>query len=172
MQKIFSYPIQIDKLTLAEKTFFLKADENEKAWIAEVFQVEGIKSFEANLSIKKEKNTSLIRVFGTAEAELKQKSIISLEDFFKKYTTEFEVFFDTKATYTQIREEFEDINEEAPEPVIDGQIDLAAVAMEQIAILIDDYPRQEGEVFEFESEFDEETTNANNPFAVLEKIKK
>lgn len=172
MQKIFSYPIQIDKLTLAERKFSLEADEGEKAWIAEVFQVEGVKIFKASLSVKKEKNSSLIRVFGEVEAELKQKSIISLEDFWKRYETEFEVFFDTKATYTQIREEFEDINEEAPEPVVNGEIDLAAVAMEQIAILIDDYPRQEGEVFEFESEFDEETTAANNPFAVLGKIKK
>ena len=172
MQKIFSYPIQIDKLTPAEKKFSLVADAAQKAWIAEIFQVEGVKSFHAEISVKPEKKSSIIKVLGRVEAELEQISVISLDSFIKKYETDFEVLFDSKATYAQIREEFEDINEEAPEPVVNGEIDLAAVAMEQIAILIDDYPRQEGEIFEFESEFDEETTAANNPFAVLEKIKK
>ena len=172
MQKIFSYPIQIDKLTLALKKFSLEADEEQKNWIAEIFQVEKVKSFVAELNVKQEKNSSLIRVFGTVKAVLEQKSVISLENFLKEYKSDFEVYFDTKATYTQIREEFDDINIEAPEPVENGEIDLAAVAMEQIAILIDDYPRKEGEVFAFESEFDEETTKANNPFAVLVNMKK
>ena len=172
MQKIFSYPIQIDKLTPAEKKFSLIADEAQRAWIAEIFQVEGVKSFAAEISVKPEKKSSIIKVFGKAEAKLEQISVVSLEKFEKKYESEFEVLFDTKATYTQIREEFDDINADAPEVVENGEIDLAAVAMEQIAILIDDYPRQEGEVFAFESEFDKETTAAENPFAVLAKIKK
>ena len=53
-----------------------------------------------------------------------------------------------------------------------GQIDLAEIAMEQIALVIDDFPRQENESFVFKSEFDEETTRAANPFAVLQKLKK
>ena len=172
MQKIFSYPIQIDKLTLAEKNFIITADKAQNLWITEVFQVEGVNFFTAQLSVKKEKNTSLIKVSGKAESEIVQKSVISLENFAKKYESEFTVFFDTKATYTQIREDFEDINEDAPEPVENGEIDLAAAAMEQIAILLDDYPRQDGEIFAFESEFDEQTDAENNPFAVLKNINK
>jgi uncharacterized metal-binding protein YceD (DUF177 family) len=41
-----------------------------------------------------------------------------------------------------------------------------------LALVLDDFPRKEGEVFSFQSEFDEETTEANNPFAVLKKLKK
>ena len=44
--------------------------------------------------------------------------------------------------------------------------------MEQLALILEDFPRKEGEIFSFESEFDEETTLASNPFAVLKKIKK
>ena len=67
--------------------------------------------------------------------------------------------------------EFE-FDDEVPDVIIDGKIDLAEIAMEQIALVIDDFPRQDGEVFEFESEFDEETTEKMNPFAVLAKLKK
>ena len=44
--------------------------------------------------------------------------------------------------------------------------------MEQLALVLDDFPRKDGEVFEFKSEFDEETTQAANPFNILKKLKK
>ena len=59
-----------------------------------------------------------------------------------------------------------------PEVVIGGKIDLGDIAIEQIALRLDDYPRKEGEEFSFISEFDEEDDVKNNPFAVLAKLKK
>ena len=66
----------------------------------------------------------------------------------------------------------EDMDAEVPDIVEDGKIDLAQIAIEQVALVMEDYPRKEGEVFEFVSEFDEETTKAQNPFSVLAKLKK
>ena len=65
-----------------------------------------------------------------------------------------------------------DFDDDVPDIVKEGKIDLAAIAMEQIAIVLDDFPRKEGETFQFASEFDEETTKLANPFSVLEKLKK
>ena len=64
------------------------------------------------------------------------------------------------------------IDDEVPDIVENGQIDLAAIAMEQLALALDDFPRREGEVFEFKSEFDEETSAKQNPFAALAVLKK
>ncbi len=172
MQKIFSYPIQIDKLSAGEKRFSLAADKEQREWITQIFQVEDVKSFTADISVKSDIKNHMVKVKGTAKAEIEHQSVVSLENFVHPYEVDFEVLFDTKATYEQIRHEYEDINEDAPEIVEDGQIDLAKVAMEQIALVLDDYPRKDGEVFEFVSEFDEETTQKNNPFTVLAKIKK
>ena len=66
----------------------------------------------------------------------------------------------------------EDMDAEVPDIVEDGKIDLAQIAIEQVALVMEDYPRKEGEVFEFVSEFDEETTKTQNPFSVLAKLKK
>ncbi len=172
MQKNFSYPILIDTLSKAEKKFNLTADTQELQWITQVFQVENVKDFSATVCVKLEPKSSLIKVYGSVKACIEQQSIISLENFDKNYETSFEIFFDSKATYQQIREEYEDINEDAPDIVENGEIDIAAVAMEQIALIIDQYPRKDGEVFDFQSEFDEETTKNNNPFSVLQKLKK
>jgi uncharacterized metal-binding protein YceD (DUF177 family) len=66
----------------------------------------------------------------------------------------------------------EDFEADIPDIMENGQIDLAAVAMEQLALVLDDFPRKDGEVFVFRSEFDEETTKRSNPFAVLKNLKK
>lgn len=173
MQKIFSYPIQIDNLSAGEKHFSLVADAEQCAWIADIFKVEKVHGFTAEVSLRSDMKKHIVNVSGKAAADIEQKSVISLENFVKNYATDFSVIFDTKATYSQIREEFEDINIEAPKVVENGEIDIAAVAMEEIALILDDYPRKEGEVFEFQSEFSDEDENAgkNNPFSVLKNIK-
>ena len=62
--------------------------------------------------------------------------------------------------------------DEIPDIVTNGEINLADIVMEQIALVLDDFPRKEGEIFKFQTEFDEETTQAQNPSAVLAKLKK
>ena len=99
-------------------------------------------------------------------------SVISLENFTKTYEPEFEINYDTQLSPKDLREMEFEFDDEVPDVIIDGKIDLAEIAMEQIALVIDDFPRQDGEVFEFESEFDEETTEKMNTFAVLATLKK
>ena len=99
-------------------------------------------------------------------------SVISLENFVKTYEPEFEIIFDTELTPKELQEMDFEFEDDVPDVIINGEIDLAEIAMEQIALVIDDFPRREGEVFEFKSEFDEETTQKANPFAVLAKLKK
>ena len=99
-------------------------------------------------------------------------SAIPLENFTKTYEPEFENTYDTQLSPKDLREMEFEFDDEVPDVIIDGKIDLAEIAMEQIALVIVDFPRQDGEVFEFESEFDEETTEKMNPFAVLAKLKK
>ena len=53
-----------------------------------------------------------------------------------------------------------------------GQIDLEQIAVEQIALAMEDYPRKEGEVFSWKSEFDPQDDERRNPFKILEKLKK
>ena len=64
------------------------------------------------------------------------------------------------------------INDEIPDIIENGQIDLGNIAIEQLALVLEDYPRLDGEEFHFVSEFDEETTKRSNPFAVLQNLKK
>ena len=70
------------------------------------------------------------------------------------------------------KEEEISFEDDLPDIVIDGQIDLGQIAIEQIALAMEDYPRKEGEVFSWKSEFDPQDDERRNPFKILEKLKK
>lgn len=172
MQNLFSYPIVVDDLPATERKYHLKANEDELEYLKEVLQVEGVKSFSAEIMLKLYKKEHRLDVWGSVSAELELKSVISLENFYKTYTPQFKIYYDTKATMKEIKELEIDFNEDEPDIVIDGKIDLGQIAIEQVALVMDDNPRKEGEVFVFKSEFDEKDTEALNPFSVLRKLKK
>lgn len=172
MQNLFSHPLNLEDMGSGVRTYRLSAEPNQLAYIAEVLKVDGVLNFTARLNVKFSRKAHRIDVDGVVEADVEQTSVISLERFTKHYAPEFSMFFDTELTEKQLKEMSFDFDEEVPDIVEGGKIDLADIAMEQLALVLDDFPRRDGEVFEFKSEFDEETTAKPNPFAVLSALKK
>ncbi len=172
MQKDFSYPLNIDELNRHEHHYHLQADALQLKTLTTILQVENVKSFVADIYLKLDIKQHRLDIWGKVEAELELKSVISLENFIKKYETPFAYYFDTEATYKDIKEMEQGINDDVPDVIENGKIDLGDIAIEQLALVMEDYPRREGEKFYFTSEFDEETTRRANPFAVLQKLKK
>lgn len=172
MQKDFSYPLTIGELNQQQQHYALTANQEQLKTLAGILQVEAVKSFTADIFLKLNLKLNRLDVWGTVRSELELKSVISLENFLQKYDIPFKIYYDTQATYKDIRDMEPGINDEIPDIIVNGRIDLGDIAIEQLALVLDDYPRRKGEKFEFVSEFDEETTKAVNPFAALEKLKK
>jgi len=172
MQKKFSYPVKIDELNQNHYKFVLEADADELKDIAQILQLEAVNYFKGEVFLKFNKKENLLRVWGNVKATLMVQSVISLENFEQKVNTPFELFFDTKATYKDIRETEPTINDEIPDIIENGEINLADICIEQVALKLDDYPRAEGEVFDFSQYAKVEPPEHDNPFAVLQKLKK
>lgn len=172
MQNLFYHPIVIDDLTTAEKKFKIKASSEDLKEAAEILKVRNIKKIEAEISVKLNRKEHLLSVCGKIKTEMELQSVISLEYFYKTYEPEFALLYDTKMTLKEFKELEETSEGNLPDIITDGKIDLGDLIIEQIALAMDDYPRREGESFHFESEFDEETTKAQNPFYILAKLKK
>ena len=172
MQNLFSYPLKLEDMSSSTQKYSLKASAKELEYITEIMKVPAVKSFSAEITVKLYKKEHLVEVKGIVDADVEQVSVISLEIFTKPYHNEFELKFDTKMTQNDLKEIDFEYDDELLDILDNGQIDLAAIAMEHLALVLDDFPRKAGEEFSFESEFDEETTEANNPFAVLKKLKK
>lgn len=172
MQNLFYHPIVIDDLTTAEKKFKVEASAEELSEVAEILKVRHIKEISAEIFVKLNRKEHLLNVWGKIKTEMELQSVVSLEYFYKTYEPEFELLYDTKMTLKEFKELEETTDDELPDIITDGQINLGDLIIEQIALAMDDYPRQDGESFHFESEFDEETTKAQNPFNILAKLKK
>ncbi len=172
MQNLFSFPLAIEDMGTGTKTYHLKANTKQLPYIAEILKVDGIVEFSAEIAVTFCRKAHRVDVSGFVNADVEQTSVISLEKFIKHYNPEFAIFFDTELTEKQLHDMEFEVDDDVPDVVENGQIDLAAIAMEQLALALDDFPRREGEVFEFKSEFDEETTAKQNPFAALAALKK
>ncbi|MBR1949187.1 MAG: DUF177 domain-containing protein [Alphaproteobacteria bacterium] len=172
MQNLFSYPLKLEDMSQATQKYVLKANSKELEYITELMKVPAVKSFSAEINVKLLKKEHIVEVNGFVDADVEQTSVISLENFIKPYHSDFSLRFDTKMTLSELKELDFEYDDEVLDILDNGQIDLASIAMEHLALVLDDFPRKDGEVFSFCSEFDEETTEAANPFAVLKKLKK
>lgn len=171
MQKEFSYPLVVSELPQSEQHYHLKATAENCRYIRDILQVPEVREVEAEIGLKNTHTTGILKIWGHIRAKLVLESVISLELFEQDYDFDFAYTYDTKATYASQREQAEDWTVDLPDVVEGDTIDLGDIVIEQIALKIDDYPRKPGEVFIFESEFDEKDTS-NRPFEVLSKLKK
>lgn len=172
MQKNFSYPIKIDDLKQSDYKYELNADKAELEDIAQILQVEAVNSFRADIFLKLNNRAHNLKVWGIVRTQLELKSVITLENFCKRYEIPFELNFDTRATYNDIKELDCTIEDDVPDIIENGCINLADIAIEQVALNLDDYPRAEGEVFNDELYCEFNSEEKENPFAVLAKLKK
>lgn len=172
MQKNFSYPIKIEDLKQSDYKYELTADSAELEDITQVLQVEKVHEFKAEIFLKLNNRANNLRVWGNVFAKIELKSVITLNNFIKDYNIPFELNFDTRATYNDIKELECNIEDEVPDIIENGCINLADIAIEQIALNLEDYPRAEGEVFDGALYSDSEEPKKENPFAVLAKLKK
>lgn len=172
MQKKFSYPLKIDELNQNQYKFEINADKDELADITEILKVEEAKNFTAEIFLKRNIKNHILEVWGTVKAQLMIKSVISLENFLQEYNVPFTLIYDTVATYQDIKEMEAGINDDVPDIIENGEINLADITLEQIALNMDDYPRAEGEVFDFAQYVTQDGDTKENPFAVLQKLKK
>lgn len=171
MQKDFSYILSVSELPTAEQHYKLKAGKDDLKSLADILKVPDVTYFAAEMNLRYNRDKHLIEIDGHVKADLIRTSVISLEDFKEVHDFDFTSLFDTKATPESHKEEYDDWEDDAPEIVIGGKIDLVTVAVEQVALRMDDYPRKKGEVFEFKAEFSEPAPK-HNPFEILSSLKK
>ena len=170
MQKDFSYPLKIEDINQGEQTYKLRANKAQLETLSEILQIPAVNYFEADIKLTFQKKKGILDVSGEVRAGLTLISVISLDEFNKDYKSNFSLTYDTNATYEQIREMDEDIEDDIPDIVIDGKIDLGDIAIEQLALVMEDHPRKDGE--EFISVIEDDSPVRENPFAVLSKLKK
>ncbi len=173
MQEPFSRIIRVDALPRDGETVTVEANPAEREALAASLKLPSIERLSATLTVKRTAKGGA-RVIGAVHGELTQTCVVTLEPFPAAVEEEIDVRFAPRDDAVEARrrpDEPETVfmtDEDEPDPLVDGKIDLGALAAELFALGLDPYPRKPGVAFEPPAEPEPEAT----PFAVLRGAEK
>ncbi len=145
--------IRVDALPRDGETFSIEASPDERAALADFLKVPSIERLVATLTVKRAARGGA-RVIGRVQGELTQACVVTLEPFPATVDEEVDVRFAPPPDERGARRAHEALevvsmaDEDEPDPLIDGRIDLGALATEFFALGLDPYPRKPGVAYE------------------------
>jgi len=169
-----SRPIRVESITLRPVPVVLAPEAADLPAIARFLGVASVEALSARYALSR--NGDRVKLDGAIEASLHQTCVVTLEPFPVALTVPLKLDFAPQQEVAaeepspdgEIDIEVLLNEEEPPEPIIDGMIDLGAVTLEFLALSLDPYPRKPGAAF---SEPAPETP-AESPFAALLQLKR
>ena len=165
----FSRVVRVDALPREGQLVTIEATPAEREALASFYKLPAIAALTATLRLEPWGRGGA-RVTGAVHSELTQVCVVSLEPFPATVDEDVDVRFapraaaDPKSSAAKEAQTFSLADEDEPDPVIDGKIDLGALAAEFFALGLDPYPRKPGAVL------DEDHTNSgsiDSPFSAL-----
>ncbi len=165
----WSHEIEVAAIPPEGKRFELVPDAATRARLAEVADVVAVLSLQVLLDVRPAADGG-VEVTGELNGTVRQTCVVSLEEFenpiAETIAVDFAVDPQSKAE-TDDEEEIEDL----PDPIVDGKIDLGALATEFLILSIDPYPRKPGVKFEAGPAEDRQPEPKRSPFEQLSGLK-
>jgi hypothetical protein len=177
----WSIPLAVTDVPHQGLDVTLAADEGVRKRLAELNNLANLSFVEAKLKVARRGREGL-HVTGELRARATQSCVVTLEPFETEIVEPIDVEFAPEAPAPRSAEpgrrtgarapepldESEGMEDlDAPDPIIDGKIDLGALATEFLTLGLDPYPRKPGVAFdEPEAPADRET-----PFSKLARLK-
>jgi hypothetical protein len=175
----FSRRVDVHDIPAKGLDLTIAADAAECAALARRAGLVAVESLAADFRLKKVKG-SQVEVEGVLRARVVQTCVVSLEAFASdiEYPIEVDFAADVEPEVEPARSpdarggstKFPNAELEAPDPIIDGRIDLGALAAEFLMLSLEPYPRKPGVAFD-ETGFTAAEPEAVSPFAALRKLR-
>jgi uncharacterized metal-binding protein YceD (DUF177 family) len=175
MQPEFSFPVEVQSLPPSGRVYTITADADARARVAVRLGLRALDKLTAQLEILP--HSTGATVTGYVEADVVQNCVVTLgpvpahlrEDVAIKFVAPQDI---KRRPDDDEEEEIIDIDEEPPEVILDGRIDLGEVAVSQVALGLDPYPRAPGASFDpAKWGVEGEKALPASPFAALAKLK-
>lgn len=146
----------------------------QRAALARDFDLPGIPALTGRFHLAQRPRGATVT--GTVEGIVTQRCVVSLETFDSPVREDVDVAFSEEAAQPaglddedkggEGRHELSAHDLDAPDPIVNGRIDLGALTAEFLALGLDPYPRKPGVAFEAGPEPERES-----PFAALQRLK-
>lgn len=171
----WSLLVGVDEVPETGRHFDLTADERTRAAVGKLAGLRSLPRLQAMFDVTRHGRDGL-RVSGNVSATVGQDCVVTLEPVDNEVEEAIDVVFMPDAGSLAAADEgaedrkrpIEVTAEDGPEPLINGTVDLGAIATEFLILGIDPYPRRPDAVFEQSLEGGE----APHPFAALATLKK
>lgn len=178
----FAFTVEIDRIPAAGGQYDLTATPEQRAAVARRLEVIEVKALTAHFTTKIDA-LGVARVGGKVHAEIVQACVVSLAPVPAMIDEDIDAAFVSAERAS--RKKHKDIEEEEvvglegddpPEVAEHGRIDLGELAVTQLALVLDPYPRAPGVAFDPRAVGLKATDGAEpepaGPFAALAKLKK
>jgi uncharacterized metal-binding protein YceD (DUF177 family) len=158
-ERAFSRLVRVDALPREGQVMTIEANPAEREELASFYRLPAIAALTATLRLDPWGQGGA-RVTGAVHGELTQVCVVSLEPFPATVDEHVDVRFapqpsaDPKSLAAKETQAFSLADEDEPDPVIDGKIDLGALTAEFFALGLDPYPHKPGAVFEHSTKSD------------------
>jgi hypothetical protein len=160
--------VMAEKLPREGLVISFAADAAQRADITAALGLPSVHAFAADLTAGPT-SSGRYRVTGEVKARIGQTCVLSGDDFDTDVTAPVDaVFADDDRLAAPTKKEIERTldDEDPPEPLDGGAIDLGALAVEFLALALDPFPKKPGAAFEAP-----ETERDASPFAALAALK-
>jgi hypothetical protein len=164
----WSVPVRLDEVPETGLHLDIEADAGVRAVVAAAAGVNEVPQLMAGFDIARHGRDGL-RVVGTVCARVRQTCVVTLDPIENEIEEQVDLVFVPASALGALGSEA-NLGVEAVEPpqaLIDGVVDLGAVASEFLVLGIDPYPRKPGAVFEPPQNADA----GSNPFAALAALR-
>lgn len=166
----FSRPFQADSVPPGGRALRVTAAPEECAALAARFGLVALNSLEADLKLNKVRGGKMVRVAGTLRAAAVQSCVVTLEPMDTTVEDSFQAVFVPASELDPDGPELEVglSEEDGPEPMDGGRIDLGELVAQHLSLALDPYPRKPDAAFTgvAEGQGAEEPAKPS-PFAVL-----
>ncbi|WP_207456151.1 DUF177 domain-containing protein [Azospirillum sp. SYSU D00513] len=179
----FSRVIRADAVHRSPVTETIEATEAERHALAARLELESIDRLTATVTLKSARGGQMVQVNGTLEADVVQTCVVTLEPVPAHVSERFSALFAPEHLVEDFDEEEIDLeallsDEDQPEPMENGRIDIGELTAQHLSLGLDPYPHAEGVEFAGYAEHEEGEAEAEaaepekpNPFAVLQSLK-
>jgi uncharacterized metal-binding protein YceD (DUF177 family) len=165
-KEVWRVPVRLEDIPETGRTFALSADPSTLAAIARAAGVNGVSRLDAAFDVFRQGEG--VKVTGTVAATVQQTCVVTLDPIENEVQENVDLLFSPRVPASSSAIPTDETD--APEPLIDGSIDLGAIATEFLILGIDPYPRKQGAVFAQQHGGASEAPH--NPFAALAALKK
>ena len=172
----FSRPVVVESLGSGMTRLTIVANESERAALAHRFDLQSLDRLEAKVTLKPINRGALIQVSGQLHADVLQSCVVTLEPVASRIDETFDLTYgfqtDIDAEEVELTLDLSGDEDDPPEPIEGGVIDIGEAVAEQLALAIEPFPRKQGAVFIPPQEPEPVDAAIKSPFETLVRFTK